>query len=50
MGATAGFSKVYKHSLGVRGDIKCSHCPYNRRENAKRKPRTDTHKNHRRKS
>jgi hypothetical protein len=43
-------NKDRKHFLEVRRIINCGHCPYNRGENAKRKPKPDKHKNKDRKT
>jgi hypothetical protein len=41
-------NKERKKYLARRKLISCGLCPYNRRENAKRKPKGDKHKDHRR--
>jgi len=49
MGATPGLNKERKKALEKKGSIRCGYCPYNRVENAKRRPKDDRHKNPRRK-
>ncbi len=51
MGATPGLNKKIKKLREKRQEIHCGFCPYNKGDNAlgKRRPRSDKHKNHRRK-
>ena len=43
-------NKQRKKYLERRKLISCGLCPYNRNENAKRKPKSDNYKNHRRRT
>lgn len=47
MGATPGVNKARKRDLVRAGLVRCPFCPYNRKENAKRRPKPDRHKNKR---
>lgn len=47
MGATQGFSEVWKAKLVKSGKVYCGHCRYHRGENAKHKVKDDRYKNHR---
>ncbi len=50
MGATPGLNKERKAKLVKTKDVNCPFCPYHRGENRTHKePRSDRHKNHRRK-
>ena len=45
--ADTGYNKERKQELEKQHKISCGRCPYNKKENANRKPKSDKYKNKR---